>query len=113
VNGEDVLSISAGYGITPCLLARILLENLFGLTKQQISECLKDPSRLPEENICGVSGSFCKQKAENVVTAGRGLDSSNPTISLTKLQMDLYKCMDHDNAASPYIEMIRRVTGIE
>jgi hypothetical protein len=57
--------------------------------------------------------SFCKQKAENVEAGGRGLDSSNPILSLSKLQMDLFKCMDHDNAASPYVEMIRRVTGIE
>ena len=105
MNGEDVLSISSGCQINPCLLARILLEHLFGLPKQQISECLKDPIR-------EVSMSFSEHKSDNGKGGEQGVNSSSH-ISLIRLQEDLYKCMDHDNAASPYIEIIRRVTGIE
>ena len=112
MNGEDVLSISSGCQINPCLLARILLEHLFGLPKQQISECLKDPGRLPEDRIREVSMSFSEHKSDNGKAGEQGVELRSH-ISLTRLQEDLYKCMDHDNAASPYIEIIRRVTGIE
>lgn len=34
-------------------------------------------------------------------------------VSWGRLHADIYKCLDNDNVTSPYVEMIRRVTGIE
>lgn len=122
VKGEDIISISMAYEINPCLLARILLEHLFGLTKQQITECLKNPDRLPEDRVCEVSRSLhdlyphLTDILDKTWAAGNcSVDSQggSPHVSWKRLHTDLYKCMDHDNATSPYIEMIRRVTGIE
>eukprot|EP00250_Pteridium_aquilinum_P005612 c15684_g1_i1 orf=41-973(+) len=119
VNGEDILCISNSYEINPCLLARILLEHLFGLTKQQITECLKDPGRLPKDKVNEVSQSLhypYPNESDKTLLAGEisvNLHGCLPCVSWGRLHDDLYKCMDHDNATSPYIELIRRVTGIE
>ncbi|KAH7387359.1 hypothetical protein KP509_16G019500 [Ceratopteris richardii] len=119
VEGEDILKISSVYEINPCLLARIILEHLFGLTKHQITECLKDPGCLPEDIVKQVSEGICissSSQSSELVSAGDmniSLQTRTCHISWERLHDDLYKCMDNDNATSPYIELIRRVTGIE
>lgn len=119
IKGEDILNISTSYELNPCLLARILLEHLFGLTKQQITECLKDPGRLPKNRVEEVSQTvytpYSSESDKAVVEEAISVSSygCSPHISWGRLHNDLYKCMDHDNATSPYIELIRRVTGIE
>ncbi|KAI5067012.1 hypothetical protein GOP47_0017540 [Adiantum capillus-veneris] len=111
--GEDILSISKAYEINPCLLARILLEHLFGLTKQQITDCLKDPGRLPKDIVKQVSHDHASSVSQWVLGDINAGIQNLSHISWERLHNDLYNCMDNDNATSPYIELIRRVTGIE
>eukprot|EP00249_Psilotum_nudum_P002198 c15108_g1_i1 orf=225-1154(+) len=118
VSGEDILEICACYNIPPCVLARFLLECLFGLSKQQITQCLKDPSSLPEDRINEVCQSLgkdlpytpCESKDNAACKSG---ENACPKISWTRVHLDLYRCMDSDSLSSPYVEMIRRVTGME
>lgn len=92
--GDDILTISRDSGLSPCLLCRFLFENLLGLNKQQITQCLKDPLSL------------------------RGFETNlnskdNVSITIAKFILDAEKCVESDQVASPRVEMIRRVTGLE
>ncbi|MCO5579006.1 hypothetical protein L7F22_032857 [Adiantum nelumboides] len=118
VEGEAILSIGKAYKINPCLLARILLEHLFGLTKQQITDCLKDPGRLPKDLVKQMClsnhASNLSQRDTSSIPGEINVGLQNLShISWERLHNDLYICMDNDNVTSPYIELIRRVTGIE
>lgn len=71
-----------------------------GLPKNQISACIKDPSQLPD--------SPTKVK---VPTAGN--KETSILVSRPRLCADVYRCFDNDPVSSPYVEAIRRVTGLE
>eukprot|EP01018_Ginkgo_biloba_P031216 Gb_24885 [translate_table: standard] len=94
VAGDEILTISQDSGLPPCLICRFLLENLFGLTKQQVTQCLKDPSSLDGFQINRNS-------------------KDNASITSSRVIQDLYKCVELDEVTSPRVEMIRRVTGLE
>eukprot|EP00775_Hariotina_reticulata_P010604 gene10604-10762_t len=58
VSGEDVLDLSADLNFPPCLLMRRMLELLLKLSKQRVSDVLKDPSQLQSMTDRGYSP-FC------------------------------------------------------
>ncbi|KAH9288554.1 hypothetical protein KI387_032671 [Taxus chinensis] len=91
IAGDEILTLSKDSGLPPCLLCRFLLENLFGLNKQQITQCLKDP----------------------VVLNGFQITEENGAVSVTRVIEDVQKCVECDQVVSPRVEMIRRVTGLE
>ncbi|XP_057870109.2 uncharacterized protein LOC131076795 isoform X3 [Cryptomeria japonica] len=94
IAGDEILNLSNDSGLPPCLLCRFLLENLFGLNKQQITQCLKDPVILNRFQI--------NSNAEE-----------NGVVSTARVIEDVQKCVECDQVVSPCVEMVRRVTGLE
>ncbi|KAJ7531231.1 hypothetical protein O6H91_14G037600 [Diphasiastrum complanatum] len=101
-SGEEILSISHDFDIPPCLLARLLLEHMVGMGKQNVSACLKDPTVLPDAPILVHLPASSTQDVLAPIS-----------IPKSRLYKDIQQCVEKDTLSSPAVELIRRVTGME
>eukprot|EP00741_Cyanophora_paradoxa_P002429 tig00000076_g2354.t1 len=50
-SGEDLVAIAERINLAPCLLARIVLERVLNINKNDVTACLRDPALIPDERL--------------------------------------------------------------
>lgn len=101
LDGEDCLEISASIDFPPCLLMRRMLEHMLQLSKQAVSDVLRNPDTL-----------LTALKSRRVIPSEVITDALSPTF-LTRLQHDIGRCAFADTSYSPFSDIARQITGLE
>jgi len=98
LRGEGAVKISYSINVPPCVLMRLLLGTILGISKQSVSRCLKDPM-----NVMRVT--------PNKLTEGLTADDL-PDLQ-RRLATDVEHCTAVDNVFSPYVDGLRNAVGKE
>ncbi|GBF92890.1 hypothetical protein Rsub_05726 [Raphidocelis subcapitata] len=93
--GVDVLEICAAADFPACLMMRRMLEHMLGLSKQRVSDVVKDPSLLTAALVGDAAAG----------EAGAAL--------LARLRADVVRCARADRSYSPYSDMAKTLAGLE
>lgn len=92
--GTDVLDLCASADFPPCLMMRRMLEHMLGLSKQRVSDVLKDPDLLTVD-----------------ITSGAETDTSEDLMA--RLRLDIVRCARADRNYSPFSDMAKALAGLE
>ncbi|KAI8470232.1 MAG: hypothetical protein J3K34DRAFT_264611 [Monoraphidium minutum] len=102
--GCDVLELCAAADFPPCLMMRRMLEHMLGLSKQRVSDALRDPAlltRAPGGMLAGGGAA-----------AGGAGECADETL-LARLRADVVRCSRADRSYSPYSDMAKGIAGLE
>eukprot|EP00877_Chromochloris_zofingiensis_P001620 jgi/Chrzof1/11459/Cz05g37120.t1 len=91
--GDDLLDICGSVDFPPCLMIRRMLEYILKLSKQRVSDILKNPGLLHNATY------IAAEEADVQL--------------LARLQADIVRCVRADRSYSPFSDMARTLAGLE
>ena len=128
-NGASIVSLSASSGLSPCSLARVLLEDLLLLTPKELREALKDPEAFfqkrgaaaggGEATAAGGEGEKAKSDqrgSQTTTTAPSDASAASFTplassVSPARWIRELHECVHADSHNSPFQDALKQLTG--
>ena len=96
------------------LLARLFIENVLGVNKKEVSRLVKDTSRIEEQGRGGKGGRGGGGGGGGGGGAGGGKQQGEAERDARRrLRAEVEYCINMDQHCSPFVDRIRRNTGVE
>ncbi|DBA00498.1 TPA: hypothetical protein N0F65_002741, partial [Lagenidium giganteum] len=97
--GDTISAIARSVDFSPCMLARVLLENVYGWPKPNISSLFKE---------------LVQNDPTQSATAQRAIQSAKDNADdVCRLMVEVKECIETDAACSPLADRVRHNMGVE
>ena len=112
VRGESICAIAKSIEFSPCMLARVMLEQAYGWSKTTVSTLFKEvmSNATPTPRFRG-----CPRDANASTAAASSLSRSSVLTEdeANRLWQELRQCIEQDAYCSPLADRVRHNVGLE